>query len=66
VALARMALDPLAVLAALCGPGMEVASVSLHDCQDKLPREDLARAVEQASTPAAAAVAPWAGAAYLC
>lgn len=52
VGLGRLALDPLAVLAALCGPGFEVASLRLHDCQDKLPSAELQRVVEQVGCPA--------------
>ncbi len=47
VALGRMALDPLAVLASLCGRGREVLSLRLHDCQDRLPKDELMHAVEQ-------------------
>jgi hypothetical protein len=47
VALGRMALDPLAVLASLCGRGGEALSLQLHAMQDRVPPEDLARAIEK-------------------
>ena len=47
VALGRGALDPLAVLAALCGPGNEVLALNLHPLQPLLPPADLAAAVER-------------------
>jgi transcription elongation factor SPT6 len=42
-----MAIDPLAVLASLCGRGGEVLSLRLHEVQDRVPKEDLARAIER-------------------
>jgi hypothetical protein len=42
-----MALDPLAVIASLCGRGGEVLSLRLHAMQDRVPPEDIARAVEK-------------------
>lgn len=47
MALGRGALDPLAVLAALCGPGNEVLALNLHPLQPLLPPADLAAAVER-------------------
>ena len=47
VALARGALDPLAVLAALCGPGREALALNLHPLQPLLPPDDVAAAVER-------------------
>ena len=45
VALGRGALDPLAVLAALCGSGREV--LNLHPLQPLLPPDDLAATVDR-------------------
>jgi len=42
-----MAIDPLAVIASLCGRGGEVLSLKLHAMQDRIPAEDLAHAVEK-------------------
>jgi hypothetical protein len=42
-----MALDPLAVVASLCGQGGEVLSLRLHAMQDRVAPEDLAHAVEK-------------------
>lgn len=47
VALARGALDLLAVLAALCGPGREALALNLHPLQPLLPPDDVAAAVER-------------------
>lgn len=47
VALGRMALDPLAVLASLCGREKEILSLRLHDMQDKINPDELMSAVEQ-------------------
>lgn len=47
VALARMQLDPLALLASLAGPRQELLSLSLYDMQDALSEEERTRAVEQ-------------------
>ncbi|GAB4816099.1 hypothetical protein N2152v2_003145 [Parachlorella kessleri] len=40
VALGRQMLDPLALLAALCGPGREVLALQLHPLQASLPEEE--------------------------
>ncbi len=58
VALGRGALDPLAVLAALCGPGREVAALNLHPLQALLPPDDLAAAVERVVITAVAQARP--------
>ena len=42
-----MALDPLADIASLCGRGGEVLSLRLHAMQDRIPPEEVARAVEK-------------------
>lgn len=47
VGLGRMALDPLALIATLCGRRKEVLSLKLHELQDKLPKEILAQRLEQ-------------------
>ncbi len=47
VALARMQLDPLALLASLAGPRQELLSLSLYDMQDALSEEERTRVVEQ-------------------
>jgi transcription elongation factor SPT6 len=70
LALARQALDPLALLASLAaGPPAELASLPLHPLQPWLPQEARAAAVERALCSAAAqvgvdlnalAAAPWA------
>lgn len=47
VALGRLALEPLAVLAALCGPaGKEVLSLNLHPLQSSIPDAELLKAAE--------------------
>ncbi len=58
MALGRGALDPLAVLAALCGPGREVAALNLHPLQALLPPDDLAAAVERVVITAVAQARP--------
>jgi hypothetical protein len=47
VGVGRLALDPLAVLAVLCGPKKGILSLKMHDLQDMLPREALAQRLEQ-------------------
>ena len=68
VALGRMALDPLAVLASLCGRGAEALSLRLHAMQDRVAPEELMAAIERIMVTAvaqcgvdvnAAAAAPW-------
>jgi transcriptional accessory protein Tex/SPT6 len=46
VALARHALDPLAVLSALFTPANEILSLSLHPLQSAIPADDLLRTYE--------------------
>lgn len=47
VGVGRLALDPLAVLAVLCGPKKGILFLKMHDLQDMLPREALAQRLEQ-------------------
>jgi hypothetical protein len=47
VALARLQLDPLALLASLAGPRQELLSLALYDMQDALSEEDRSRVLEQ-------------------
>ena len=47
VALGRCALDPLPVLASLCGPSAEILAMKLHPLKDLLPRQELAAAAER-------------------
>jgi len=47
VALGRQALDPLAVLASLCGPTKEILSLPLHPLQSSLSKEERMLAVEE-------------------
>ena len=56
VALARQALDPLAVLASLCGPSKEVLSIPLHPVQTSLSDEERMRTVEEIMTSVVAQV----------
>lgn len=56
VALARQALDPLAVLCSLCGPTKEVLSLPLHPLQASLGEDERMRAVEETLTTAVAQV----------
>ena len=47
VALGRLALEPLAVLASLCRPdGKEILSLNLHPLQSHVPQADLMKAAE--------------------
>eukprot|EP00884_Botryococcus_braunii_P001188 jgi/Botrbrau1/1106/Bobra.0162s0007.1 len=68
VALARHALDPLAVLAALFSPANEILSLTLHPLQSAIPADDLLRTYERVMVTAvsqvgadlnAMASAPW-------
>ncbi|KAG2488784.1 hypothetical protein HYH03_012781 [Edaphochlamys debaryana] len=54
VGLGRAALDPLALLAALCGPDKEVLSMGVYDMQDALPRDDRMAAVTRVMVTATA------------
>lgn len=47
VALARCALDPLAVLASLCGPSGEILGAILHPLQDVLPKQEVLAVAER-------------------
>ena len=47
VALARCALDPLAVLASLCGSSGEILGANLHPLQDVLPKQELLAVAER-------------------
>jgi hypothetical protein len=47
VALGRCSLDPLPVLASLCGPSAEVLAMRLHPLQHLLPRGELLAAAER-------------------
>ena len=47
VGVGRLALDPLAIIAVLCGPKKGVLSLKMHDLQDMLPKEALAQRLEQ-------------------
>lgn len=47
MALARCALDPLAVLASLCGPSAEILGANLHPLQELLPKQDLLAVAER-------------------
>ena len=47
IALGRCKLEPLAVLAALCGPSGEVLSMNLHPLRELLPRQALLTAAER-------------------
>ena len=56
VALGRCALDPLPVLASLCGPSAEILAMALHPLKDLLPRQELAAAAERVCCTAACQV----------
>jgi transcription elongation factor SPT6 len=47
VGVGRLALDPLAILAVLCGPQKGILSLRMHDLQDMLPKEALVQKLEQ-------------------
>ena len=47
IALGRSKLEPLAVLAALCGPPAEILSMDLHPLKELLPRQALRTAAER-------------------
>ena len=47
VALGRCSLDPLPVLASLCGPSAEILAMALHPLKDLLPRAELLAAAER-------------------
>lgn len=47
MALARHALDPLAVVAALFSPANEILALPLHPLQQGIPADDLLRAYER-------------------
>ena len=47
MALARSALDPLAVLASLCGSSAEILGANLHPLQGLLPKQDLLAVAER-------------------
>ena len=54
VALGRLALEPLAVLASLCRPGgNEILSLNLHPLQSHVPQADLLKAAEMTLVTAA-------------
>lgn len=68
VALARQALEPLAVLSSLCGPSKEVLSLRLHPLQGHLPEDERMRVIDEVLCAAvaqvgvdvnAAVAAPW-------
>lgn len=54
VALGRQMLDPLAVLAALCGPSKEILSLHLHPLQGQLPEGEQLAVVERVLSTAVA------------
>lgn len=54
VGLARTALEPVAVLAALCGRSREVLSLNLHSMQSMIPQDERMSAAERAVCTAAA------------
>lgn len=56
IALGRLALDPLAVLAQLCGPRKEILSVKLTEMQEVLQPEERLKAIEQMMVTAVAQV----------
>jgi hypothetical protein len=57
IALARLALEPLAVACALAAsPGCELASLRLHELQEKLPKEMLVGRMTQLLVTAVAQV----------
>ncbi len=56
IALGRLQIDPLPVLAALCGPRQEVLSLPLYDMQGCLQDVDRMREVEQLMVTATAQV----------
>ena len=56
VALARQALEPLAVLCSLCGPSREILSLQLNPLQACLGEDERMRAVEETLTTAVAQV----------
>ena len=47
MALGRCSLDPLPVLASLCGPSGEILAMGLHPLKALLPRADLLAAAER-------------------
>ena len=48
VGVGRLALDPLAILAVLCGPKKkDILSLKMHDLQEMLPEEPLKQRLEQ-------------------
>ena len=47
MALGRCSLDPLPVLASLCGPSAEILAMALHPLKDLLPRAELLAAAER-------------------
>ncbi len=59
VALARCALDPLAVLASLCGRSGEILGANLHPLQDVLPKQELLAVAERICITAANQVSIW-------
>ncbi|KAG2429563.1 hypothetical protein HXX76_010798 [Chlamydomonas incerta] len=56
VGLGRSALDPLSLLAALCGPDKEVLSLGVYDMQDALGKDDRMAAVSRVMVTAGAQV----------
>ncbi|GLI70134.1 hypothetical protein VaNZ11_014942 [Volvox africanus] len=54
VGLGRSALDPLSLLAALCGPDREVLSLNVYDMQDALSKDERMAAVTRVMVTAAA------------
>eukprot|EP00198_Chlamydomonas_reinhardtii_P008324 XP_001697661.1 glycine rich protein [Chlamydomonas reinhardtii] len=56
VGLGRSALDPLSLLAALCGPDKEVLSLGVYDMQDALGKDDRMAAVTRVMVTAGAQV----------
>lgn len=56
VALGRQLLDPLAVLASICGGGREVLALPLHPLQGQLLEEERLGAVERTLVSAASQV----------
>jgi transcription elongation factor SPT6 len=47
VALGRCSLDPLPVLASLCGPTAEIVAMNLHPLKNLLPRQEVAAVAER-------------------
>lgn len=47
VALGRCALEPLPVLASLCGPSAEIVAMNLHPLKNLIPRQEIAAAAER-------------------